>query len=440
MRGDRKSILIDWPALNDLVNDEVIVCLTNRERIALAEMVNYLSWQTRWYNPPDKQTLNQWADELRAKLLQECDVPIDCEALEECLPDSTTIININATLIDVEAAVTNINSNLTVVEGDITTIQENITVINERDCGCNDYPDAPTLEEPDQLCSASIYIANRLSTLWHDVVTDAQTITFLEFIEAVIGLGGFQASLLKLLWDFVVSNSNPDLVTEGDDAFNEIVNLFYCLELERDLIDAAIDASTTITSDAKALWRGALSSVTDGKIAQWAFLGSLDDATSEACDCEDGNPCLIDFTLTNDGWSIYTGNFNHPGLYVADTGWEGDLSPAGGSGQNTVIHIAKTFTPYVAGTITLTYDLTKGQFSNPQTDTAINVQAFRNGTLVHTNSPLSYSSAVNGTGLTRSQVVNAEIDEIRLLVRAARNITNPNPLGYALITAVDIGC
>lgn len=344
---------------------------------------------------------------------------MDCNDVEDCLQTSQTITNINTTI--------------TQVAQDQQECCELTSQV------VNIYPPAPSNEQAIDLCSSAVYVAQQLSTLWHDVVTDAQTITWEEFISAFIpGNQGYDVSLLKQLWDYIVSNANPNLVTEGEAAFNEIVKIIFCNEFDRDLIDLEIDGSTTITSDAKGLWRGALSSVTDGKIATWVFLGSLQGLSNTECVCFE--ICGVhDFTIDDGDWSIETGLFNHPGFYDAGLGWRADLSPREGVGQNNVIHIGKSFTAQFVQSIEMTYNLTKGEFIGSQSDTAVSIDALLDGVSV-TSLSVPFNVAVNGDGQTLLLDVDAEIDEIRLVVRSSRDITVPNPIGDGLITRCVVVC
>lgn len=324
-----RAIIQDWDAIQAMSQSEHRICLNTDELTALLGIAEYLRWSTRWKNLSiSRELLTDWTDSLIAKLLGDC--PVDCAEIESCLNESDIINIINNTLID----------HTTVIEDNstqISTIEQQITVI-ESTCECNQYPPPPTINEPDLLCSSAVYIVQKLSDFWHDVVTDAQTITFDEFIESLFDFsGGWVGGAIKLLWDYVVSNSNPNLVAEGEAGFDEVVALIYCNELDRDLTDLDIDASTTLTADAKALWRGALSSFSDGKLAQWAYIGSLKDLTNEACAC--GDSLFWSWDTAPGGWTPPAGWGFTPshGIITTPGQFRGYGTYIGGSASQTAV-------------------------------------------------------------------------------------------------------
>jgi len=215
---------------------------------------------------------------------------VDCTDIEDCLETSTTIIGINVDIDINETNITNNETNITVNETNITTNETNIDVIIEGGIDVNVYPPNPTQEDPDEMCGASFYIANQLDTLIQAIIIDALTLTFQEIVEGLLGIGGFQASWVKLWYDFIVVVGNPDLDDEVTASIDAVAEHLYCNDLDRALVETAIDEDVSITDDAQAAWIGALNSVTDAKLALWAFVGSQDDSndcSSFACICSD---------------------------------------------------------------------------------------------------------------------------------------------------------
>ena len=191
--------------------------------------------------------------------------------IQDCIIVSPVITNI---ITNVTNNTTNIDTNIT----NITNNETNIDLIFDGGIDVNVYPPAPTQSEPDELCGASFYIANQLNDFIQETIIDAATITLEEFLVAVFGLGSFDGSLVNIFWEFIVANINPNLGTEVSDTIDAVAEHFYCNDLDRDLVEIAIDADTGITDDAQAAWIGALRSITDAKIALWAFVGSQDDS------------------------------------------------------------------------------------------------------------------------------------------------------------------
>lgn len=178
-----------------------------------------------------------------------------------------------------------------------TTIQQIID--NLVDGGTdNDLPPTPTVIVPDELCNASYYIVDKLIDFIDQTITDASTITLDEFLTALLGLGGFEGSLLVLFWDFIVANSYPDLLTDIQASRDEVAKYFYCNELDRDLVILDIDASATISEPAQAGLIGAINAITDGKLSLWAFVGSNVDSGE---DCSAFCPVLWTVTMVSNG-------------------------------------------------------------------------------------------------------------------------------------------
>jgi len=214
---------------------------------------------------------------------------VDCNDIEGCLDTSTIINNI---LVDIDINETNITNNTTNITTNTTNItnnETNIDIILEGGIDINVYPPNPTQGEPDALCGASYHIANKLNDHIQDIITDALTLTLSEFLEGLLGIGGFQSSWVKLWWDFIIAAGNPNLGTEVSGTIDAVAEHLYCQNLDRDLVEIAIDTDSGITDDAQAAWIGALRSITDAKLSMWAITGSFDDTqdcSSFACTCD----------------------------------------------------------------------------------------------------------------------------------------------------------
>ncbi|KKM97305.1 hypothetical protein LCGC14_1169500 [marine sediment metagenome] len=156
--------------------------------------------------------------------------------------------------------------------------------------------------ETDEMCGAAFNVAIQLSIYIQSVILDAATITLEEFLSAALGLGGFDGSLLRLFWDFIIASANPNLATEVATAQIKVAEHFYCANLDIATARTAINADTDITDDAQAAYIGAIDSLEDGKFALWAFIGSQDttrDCTSFPC----ADWCYVfDYTNNQNGF------------------------------------------------------------------------------------------------------------------------------------------
>lgn len=382
---------------------------------AISELINLQAWETA---EDERHTGIQ-----QLLMLLEGDVCVTCEEVEACLQISPIIININANITNIETDIVNIVN-------DVTNIEVNITEVT------NIYPPPPPPEQGADLCSAAVYIATKLSDFWHQVVTDAQTITWDEFIENLIPGGGNDVGLLKLLWDFVVSNANPNLVTEGEAAFNEVVKILHCNQFDRDLVDLEIDASPSITSDAKGLWRGAWASFTDGKIAQWLYIGSLKGYTSESCICTE--ICgLNDFRENEYNWQQVP--FSLAAYHWTDgIGYVGDPTNHVGQDWNAV-HTRKLFTLQAVNTVTINFDLVEGIWDESLSTVQVQVITMLNGATIHSVSVHHGDQPDGNNQSVTLDNAGDTIDEIRVLVRAAIGasiISNPGSVTLKWVSVV----
>jgi len=187
----------------------------------------------------------------------------------------------------------------------------------------NDLPPTPTVSEPDLLCDSAYYMTDQIIDFIDQTITDAATITLEEFLTALLGLGGFEGSLLVLFWQLIVANSYPGLLTDVQAARDEVAKYLYCNELDKNLVTLDIDASLTIGEEAQAALIGAINAITDGKWSLWAFVGSQVDS-GEDCSAFCPNCPEYDFTIDSQGWNGATFGFSvfiPRAVYTAGQGW-----------------------------------------------------------------------------------------------------------------------
>ena len=277
----------------------------------------YWMWKHNEGTTRAKETAETWR--LAFLFNEDCGM-IDCGQVEDCLESSTIITNIETNITTIEGDITNI-------EGDVTNITE---IINAAPQGGNVTPPITSYED-DILCNAAEYIKDRLISIIDETITDAATITKEEFFTDFLQRGGRDATFLKDLWDYFVASSNPDLLTEVEDAAAEITNTLYCAALDRALFISDLEASSTITEDAKAAVIGALNSITDAQLSLWAFVGA--ETATGSCSC--GNTKVWDFTVSNQGFVANGGNR----ATYSGGGWMGV-----NIGYGNIIVFEKTFT------------------------------------------------------------------------------------------------
>lgn len=335
-----KLLQVDWSQALNFDDEELFLYqLTDRQALLLLGQTDYLAWKTRYANLTlSAEELIEIRDRINHRLMTPVTVEVDCEDIEDCLETSIIITNINSEISNNTTLITN---NTTIINNHETTIQEQGDTLEElvEQGFYNVYPDPPTAgSDPDSFCGIAWHIANHLNGYIQDVITDAATITYAEFITAILGLGGFKASLVKILWDFIIANSNPSLSTEVSNAVEYVAEAFYCNNLDVSLAAADIIENENITSDAEAAYIAAMDSLAVAQFSQLIYIGSLD----ETQDCTDFCPpewCYTwDVSTGFAGWTIKDGTLDAQGLKSV-------ISTSSG-GQNNRVWL--TITPHAS--------------------------------------------------------------------------------------------
>jgi len=188
----------------------------------------------------------------------------------------------------------------------------------------NDFPPEPTIDDPDELCGAAYKIADYLIDTVADIWTDAGTITLDEIVSGLLGIGGFEGSVLVQLVQLAIANladnAPADIAAERD----AIAEAIYCNELDEATTATALDA-IGLDAIASAALADAWASIQSGRVGTLAFLGSLDDTQDcTGFSCNNWTSELADCTYF-DGWT-QTVNKNQTcsnGVYRAESmGWE----------------------------------------------------------------------------------------------------------------------
>lgn len=193
---------------------------------------------------------------------------MSCEDIEDCLETSPTIEAINT-------EITNVSNSVTIVEDELAEIE---------DCGCggNVYPDAPVdynqpspiSPEISGICNAAYQIANGLRDNLYTIVTGGTPPTYIEWLNTLLGATGYVAELLRVFWGYVIGQPEiEDLENALNDTFEEIAEILFCNLLDRELVRAAIEAST-MPAIAKDFWIASLDATSDALLNKWAFLGA----------------------------------------------------------------------------------------------------------------------------------------------------------------------
>ncbi len=249
---------------------------------------------------------------------------LDCDEVEDCLETSTII-----TIIEGEITI-----NETDIINNTTEITENETNITNIITGGNDsnvYPVLPTEDDPDQLCGAAHKIALEIIVLTEQTVLDVGLLTLSSWLLALLGIGGWLATNLSLLWTYILANEIALTGVDFDVYQDQVAEALYCADL--DMPQAIIDLDTGIPALRRDALIKAMQSVTDAQIALWAFIGSLDDTQDcSAYICPDWCQ-TFDFKAAPHGLvGLPFGGSPSAALWVSGSGWKGVNT--GGSDYN----------------------------------------------------------------------------------------------------------
>jgi len=392
-----KIITVDYDQLvAQYTTDETRHCLSQRQISLLLAMCDYFRWEKRWQNLSiTPKQLRAIVSDLENRLITEC--AVDCNEVESCLSTSTIITNINTTLVDIDTQITN-------VETDITNI-ENTVVELEACCGTtNTYPPLPDmLTAPDALCGAATYITDKLIELITQTYNDELTITLDEFLTALLGIGGFDSSFLKLFWDWMVANSYPNLIADCTARRDDVITALYCSELDRVLTSIEITNDPDFSTPVQDAFLRALDSVSDAKIALWAFLGSLQPDSGAPCLCTE--TFAWDWDLSPAGWTPPAGwglVSSHP-VFDGPTYLNGYGAYLGGSGYKTIT-IAQTFT-----IPNMTIQTFRARAVRNGTSTQIQTMRVQAGTFDNT-------FTMTGTDTNKTWTINQQVSQLILTV------------------------
>ena len=179
-----------------------------------------------------------------------------------------------------------------------TSFGVNILVDNDAD-GTNDQAatvfdgingSTPPPAAGDSLCGASYKIANEIinkitTELGRDFTQYNNAGEYLEDLLSIGGVGYWVLQAADDLADYILATLSPSerttAISELTAFVDELAEMFYCADLDRAAVSAAIDADTTLSAFTRNTLRNYYDAVTDGQIAIWAVVGYRD--TSADC-------------------------------------------------------------------------------------------------------------------------------------------------------------
>ncbi len=336
---DFKNRLLDLSEMNltlpatDIYDEPVRYYKANLQWAPIIE--GFLDWLADIASWKDAQDDNYPAIQQLLKYLEgiEINVAIDCNEVENCITISPTVINISNEVTNINNEVTNISNEVTNNTTNITNINQEITNINET-VASNEYPPKPDISnDPNQVCGSAWVIAEGLNDLIQDVISDAQSFTWSEFVESLISAFSFKFTFMKALWDFVIASANPNIASEVSASIPFVAEAIYCENLNLESAKSIITNDVRIPNDSAIAYNSAIDAMTASKLNSLIYLGSLD--TSR--DCSQFENCGVSSGIVTFGidewqsWIIDQGNasLNHgnPIPCARNNG----IAPAGGS-------------------------------------------------------------------------------------------------------------
>jgi len=269
--------------------------LTDYQCALLLAQMEYLKWASRYLNLQrslDAQL--KIISDTEKELMDEIDI---CALVDECLAVSETIINITNEINIINQNITNISQEIVNLGDEITN---NIT---------NTYPPLADAGS-DALCQAAHYLARQLVGEIVAAWLDAASISLQEWVTALLGIGGWNGSLLVTWWDWMIATSDPDFITEAEAATDEIAQALFCANLSL-LEFSLVLPSLPIDANVKESLGYLLNSIEDGKVALWIATGQLTES-GNSCDSCGGLSFIIAKSAVN---GVNAGTLAGAGVY-----------------------------------------------------------------------------------------------------------------------------
>jgi len=308
---------LSWPLLNPLVGERTV---EDDDLVSPSSFV--------WPTDPDERTLvpfwlsqREWTtlgsaidvgsdiaygeDALRVWWLWQrnmrVNVPI-CDLIIDCINSNPGTIN---------AIVNQLITN--------TTFNEYLTQVSVSN---NIYPPRPTAATPDPLCNAATYVVSQLRALIEKIYDDLETLDASEVLAGLLGLAGWQSSILYQLIGLLETNDKTALLTAFDAAAPDLICQLVDAELDQTPVLALVAAtypSPSVLGDA--LTRGIESAANEGRWSTWIAVGAtMTDADCSGCGVPP-DPNCEDVTVAPGNWSVDLGN----GTYYPGEGFGGVL-------------------------------------------------------------------------------------------------------------------
>ena len=241
---------------------------------------------------------------------------IDCGDVEDCLSSSEIIANLNE---QIDA----LNNQIIELGDQIDNLEKTV------ESGGNPLPDNPDMvDSGNDVCRGAYYISQRLLDKLFEYYDMAKTLTFQEFVEAMMSLASIGFIPAVSFWQYVFTISSPDLDDQAAEYVENIQIAFFCANWDLQTAKDLINADPEILSNQKALWLSVLDLFSQGQIDEWGLIGALD--TTER-DCSTGCPWVVvfdfaglyvpdgteDAIIPGNSWSVSGGVYNETVGYVA---------------------------------------------------------------------------------------------------------------------------
>jgi len=418
-----RAITYNWDVLSTYGNTTNLYCLTDFQAAWLLSNTQYMRWTSRWSNCPcTSEDLDAMAAELEYNLMNCFDT--------SWIPQMQYVY---------QRA-----NDQQLTEFELAYDADGIAGINEN-TPTDFYNGDDSTNRQKALCMACETYVKSIITQWSNQLRAAQfALQFAGFIVyevPYVGLiAGIVVEALAIATQVAIDAANDQ------DAIEEVVccmfNGLYEQAVNQANFEICLDGCGFDPGSNAAIVRDIIAADIDQDKNWYSFLNALGNAwiylqagVDYTCACvpETTFSHYFDFTLDNGGFTRVTSGVGSgtAGVWTAGTGWVATNTFYPSSTYRKIVYLQRTFDARTITKILVTFDLTKGSWSNP----AEFIIADRATGLP--SADITYAASANGNGQTVELNGSANISSFTL--RHLSSLASSNSYsGSAIIKSVYI--
>lgn len=168
--------------------------------------------------------------------------------------------------------------------------------------GGNIYPPRPTAAQPDALCNAAAHIHTQTALLLGRILDDLATITPEEVLSGLLGLGGWESSLLYQTITALEVTGGVNVLTEWEAVRDEVICALKNQNLERLAMIPYLESLPLSPVTRQAVMNAWGATLENGQWATWIAVGALIDTPCPDCGGDEWE-IVFDFTLGDQGFA-----------------------------------------------------------------------------------------------------------------------------------------